>query len=551
MIDFNSNRFVKTLAQCQERFKIIADKNYEKIGPIWQLFDKTIKNYRDQGYLTVAFIGEYDAGKSSIVSALTGQKDIKISADIETAVITAYDWNGIKIVDTPGLYTHRKEHDQITMDAINKADLLVFCITHALFDSITAENFKDLAFKYNYKNKMMLVLNKLNSEAGKEDDDKKIENYKDSLRKTIEPEQLDFFPMAFIDALDYLDGQKCGDEELIKISRFETLISTLNQFTTERKIYGKLDTPVRILNASIDDAIQAIIPNETKNSTKLELLKQLLKIIQKERSNLEFKVEGIILELNSKINNKAGDLTRILGSDNNFEGKCAQAEHDIKVLSEQASEQVQKIVNESMDKLKEDIKKLFDKDIFKQYISDVNSNVRVQADDFNEDKSIKDFRNKFSNFENIIQTITKTIGNINLHDAVYKVGKIFGTKFKPWQAVNLAKIIGKVIVIAGPVLSIIGMIIDAKDVQKDNENAQTLSKARKDISAMFLGIANDMEKAFKKQLEEVFKNHFKPIEDEVIKVRNEEEQDISKTNKIVKDLVGIREELNNLLKQIE
>ena len=549
MIEFNSNRFVKTLEQCQVKFKLIADQNPPKIGLIWQSFEKTIKSYREQGYLTVAFIGEYSAGKSTIIAALTGLKDIKISADIATDVTTEYDWNGIKIIDTPGLYTDHKEHDQITLAAINRADLIVFCMTHSLLDSITAENFKDLAFKYNYKNKMMLVLNKLSSEAG--NDDQKIDSYKVSLKKALEPEQLDFFPMAFIDALDYLNGQKGKDEELIKISRFEMFINTLNQFTADKKIYGKIDTPIRILNASLDEAVQAIIRDETTDNTKLELLRQLSKITQKERFHLESAVAGIILDLNSKIINMSGDLTSILGSDENFENKCKNVEHEIKKLSEDASEQVQDVVNKSMLNLKEEYKTIFNGDLFKQYICDVDSQIHVKHDGFSEDNTIKDFRSKFSNFQNITETISKTIGNINIHDVVYNVGKFFGAKFKPWQAVNLAKNIGNVMKCAGPVLSIIFILIDAKDVQKDNENAKALSQARKDISAMFLGIANDMEKAFKKQLEEVFQNHFKPLEDEIAKARNIEEQDISKTNDIVKDLVCIRGELSNLLMQID
>lgn len=36
---------------------------------------------------------------------------------------------GIALVDTPRLFTDRKDHDEITYDAINKADLLVFCLT--------------------------------------------------------------------------------------------------------------------------------------------------------------------------------------------------------------------------------------------------------------------------------------------------------------------------------------------------------------------------------------------------------------------------------------
>src|SRR5659263_360122 len=57
--------------------------------------------------LKVVFVGQYSAGKSTIISALTGNRNIKIDADIATDKTTDYPWNGILLTDTPGLWTER------------------------------------------------------------------------------------------------------------------------------------------------------------------------------------------------------------------------------------------------------------------------------------------------------------------------------------------------------------------------------------------------------------------------------------------------------------
>ena len=54
--------------------------------------------------ITVAFVGQYSSGKSTIIKALTGEKDILIDADIATGAVTPYEWGGsFLLVDTPGL----------------------------------------------------------------------------------------------------------------------------------------------------------------------------------------------------------------------------------------------------------------------------------------------------------------------------------------------------------------------------------------------------------------------------------------------------------------
>ena len=183
-------------------------------------------------FFTVAFIGQYSAGKSTIISALTGRNDIYIDSDIATDKTTSYDWNGIKLIDTPGLWRGHEDHDEITYDAIEKADLLVFCLTHSLFDSFTLDNFKKLAYNNGYSHKMMLVINKMSQEGGEEE--QKITSYYDSLIKSLEPHRLEEFPICFIDAKDYCEGREDNDDYLLEASRFQTFIDELNKFVKNR-----------------------------------------------------------------------------------------------------------------------------------------------------------------------------------------------------------------------------------------------------------------------------------------------------------------------------
>lgn len=189
---------------CIKLDNFLIEANTEKLTAIRKKLREELKDYRENGLLAVAFVGQYNAGKSTTISALTGRRDIRIDSDIATDKTTSYDWSNIKLIDTPGLFTDRKDHDQITYEVINKADLLVFCLTYMLFDSVTVENFKKLAYEQGYRWKMMILINKMSDEAGEEA--QKIANYRQSLAAALKPYNLDEFPLCFIDAKDYCEG---------------------------------------------------------------------------------------------------------------------------------------------------------------------------------------------------------------------------------------------------------------------------------------------------------------------------------------------------------
>ncbi len=116
-----------------------------------------------------------------------------------------------------------------------------------LFDSVTVENFKKLAYDQGYRWKMMLVINKMSDEAG--EDEEKIANYRHSLAEALKPYQLEEFPVCFIDAKDYCEGIDEADDFLLEISRFPTFINALNKFVDSRAALARFDTPVRIAAA--------------------------------------------------------------------------------------------------------------------------------------------------------------------------------------------------------------------------------------------------------------------------------------------------------------
>lgn len=52
--------------------------------------------------------------------------------------MTGYDWEGVQLLDTPGVHAGYADRDTTTYQTIDKADLLVFVITGELFDDLAS-----------------------------------------------------------------------------------------------------------------------------------------------------------------------------------------------------------------------------------------------------------------------------------------------------------------------------------------------------------------------------------------------------------------------------
>lgn len=560
--------FKKTLVKFDN---LLAQGNTSELTAIRKKVRDELKEYRDQGILGVAFVGQYSAGKSTIISGLTGRRDIRIDADIATDKTTNYDWNGIKLIDTPGLFTDRQDHDETTYEAINKSDLLVFCLTYMLFDSLTAENFKKLAYEKGYRWKMMLVINKMSDEAGEEE--QKIVNYRTSLADALKPYSLDEFPICFIDAKDYCEGIDGKDDFLTEISRFSTFIDALNQFVERRGSLARFDTPVRIALSCVDEAQLSFTRNSGEDSAFFEVLTRLSRTVRKERDRLRTKVKNIALEMASGVASEGNTLAAAVGSDGNFESLNKQAEENVQKHYEKAERKLQEAVNVAVEDIRQEVEEVLEGNLVKSFVACLDKNQNISAQNLGAGMDVERLKSQVNWFKSIGETagvklttlasrsFAKTaaeqgflrsidVAGSGLHQGVVAVGKFVGFKFKPWQAVGIAKNIGNAAKFLGPALAIVSVGVDILQMQQEHERERQMSDVRRDITSQFQSIAKDLENQLEIQLFEFEQQVYGEIEKKIAAARQEGEEAISASNTWVKQLADIRKDFEVIIQYI-
>jgi GTP-binding protein EngB required for normal cell division len=530
-----------------------------------------LKQYREKGAISVAFVGQYSSGKSTIISALTGKRDIKIDADIATDKTSNYNYNGIHLTDTPGLFTERKDHDAITYEAIDKADLLVFCLTYMLFDSITVENFKKLAYEKGYGWKMMLVINKMSDEAGEED--QKIINYRHSLAEALKPYTLDEFPVCFIDAKDYCEGSDEEDDFLVEMSRFQTFTEALNQFVEKRAALAKLDTPVRIALSYLETAQANCTGNSVQDETFFELLNRLSHVVRKERNRLRIKVERIALKRSADIAQEGVYLASEVGSNENFESLAKQTELNVKAHYEQAEAALQSLFDTGAEDIRREVEQVFQDDLFlaffayleNQYnlsVNDVKSGINIEALKATV-QSLKGTAQtagvNFTNFatRSFLNTASKqgflrsmdVLGS-GMHQTVLRVGKFVGFKFKPWQAVGVAKNLGNFARFLGPTIAVFSIGLDIMDAHKERQLEQQMAECRQKITSEFIKVGKDLEAQISIQLSEFEQQVYDEIDQKISQTRRIQEETIAASNTQMNELMQIRAKFEQILNTI-
>jgi len=558
-------------AACIQFDTLLASANSKELATIRQKFRDGLRDYKQQGALTVAFVGQYSAGKSTIISALTGRRDIHIDADIATDTTTPYDWNGIKIIDTPGLYTDRTDHDEITYEAIAKADLLVFCLTYMLFDTITIENFKTLAYDQGYRWKMMLVINKMSAEAGEED--QKITSYHHSISEALKPYELKEFPLCFIDAKDYCDGIDEEDEFLTEISRFDTFIAELNNFVERRAALTRLDTPVRIVLSCLDQAQIGFARNSNEDTAFLEALSRLARRVNKERERLRTKVKSITLEMSAAISNEGSRLASAVG-ESEFEALNQKSEVKVRRHYEKAGEDLEEVFKSALESVHDEVESELQSNLIQTFIAQLNFDGQIPkgkqspANSF-KTKQVQDQVQWLQEIgEQVGAKLTKAatkdlatagqgflksanVAGSTLHKGVYDIGKLIGFKFKPWQAVGIAKNIGNAAKFLGPALAVVSIGLELHGMHQEREQEQKMADIRRDITSQFKTIAVDLEQQIQGQLQEFEAEVYGKIEQNIAQARQETVSAMTASTEELQQIAAIRKTLDSILQEVQ
>lgn len=487
-----------------ERSKaILSSAPSEKVKSISSRIPECVLDTENS--INLVFAGQYSAGKSSILKVLTGREDIAVGGGITTEETHSYDWNGIKVIDTPGVHTElRPDHDEITYRAIADADLLVFVTTNELFDSHLAKHFRNLAIERDKAHEMMLVINKMRR-CAKGNTPEAQNVIREDIRKVLNPFSPEDLRTSFIDAEAALDSKSEDDADISRIlwkkGGVDSFTENLNDFVREKGLTGRYSTALYTLEQLLQEALASESTGDKDVDALEELLLQRRRALVETQDRIPRAVEGEIQQSCSEIRHegrKISDMINGSADQKAVDQELQKSQDRVQSITEQLGQTVQVVIGKQMDDLGKRIDGIANSELAKELLPRLEHRIEeasISPDTMSNLRKASDVSSKLGEFlvRNSFKPNSGSIGGLfklnqysgtATHNAVKAIGKFFGKKFKPWEAVkwtrNVANV-GRVFAVAGTVLTFV------LQIKEDADAAQLESDLRESRAAIRAG----------------------------------------------------------------
>lgn len=457
----------------------------------------------DDGAIKLVFVGQYSAGKSSIIKMISGI-ETEIGAGITTQESHVYKWNDLEIIDTPGIQTGlRADHDEITYDQISKAALLVFVVTNEGFDSHMGEHFRKLAIDQKRGSNMVLIINKMDrAPEGNSANQQQI--IRDDICKVLAPMTPEQLYTSFISTQSYEEYLTEEDAEikaeLLAESGREELIANLNAFVKSRQVTAKIERPLYTLQEAVRNVSVTDDINMLNDAESLLLRKQ--RILQNGQADAEEEINDLTMECQQDIIELGREAASYL--------KPGVSEEELEASLNESGRRAEQLVQECLrgiertfGRLANTIKTEMDMEMASTSVQKIfgRNNMPVPAE------RTTDLPRESAGFDgaagaelganltsawNIANTGLKSFAGTAMHEGILSAGKFFGIKFRPWEAVGLAKsaaVFGAVLSVAGVLLAIWGKF---KSDEERRQKEQELQEAKEEIKAQYKENANNI-----------------------------------------------------------
>ncbi len=529
--------------------------------------------------INIAFVGQYNAGKSTIIRILTGNETIQVGSGVTTNVVNKYPYKGINIWDTPGILAgEREHHDTASFKAMDESDLLVYVITNELFDPVVGAAFRDLCFTKGREKEILLVVNKSENDSGSPE--VKIA----SMAKIFEPRNSEDFPIVFVDAESYFDAIDEDDAEdkaeLQKISNIHGLVAAIDSFTEDRGLLGKLTTPMSLLHTQLLELNNKLSVEDPEQEVLIELLHRRLRILKASERQFNDHFQNVVGKELSAINIIGDELSESVqeGADvDEFKDLQTKSCKDTDQLIFKAQSSVVDLVETTLDMLNKELADLEASPLaldVKRMLAEMDFDAKsVTAVDGRELSEEQKCSNKtkallsstekglvwFSKqaVNNTVKAGAKAASGSNVHKAVLEVGHFFGTKFKPHQAVKIADKLGKGAKFIGPAMAIFGVIVQIYDDRQQEKYSQEMLNTRRDIRKAYRSIASDLESEFNKEKDKFIQSVYIPQVTEISTTLSNF-RDASGANidsckqleELIAEIEGLRSEMNGFEEEL-
>ena len=361
--------------------KVLKDAPFDKVRELAQRVPREIVPSGES--VQVVFAGQYSAGKSSILKVMTGREDIDIGAGITTQQLQQLEWNGIKVIDTPGVHTEiRPDHDEITYEAISKADLLVFVVTNELFDAHIAEHFRKLAIEQEKAHEMLLVVNKMQRHA--EGNTPAAQDViREDLRKILVPFTPEQLRLSFVDAEAALEACTEQDEEIRRIlherSGFDDFFDNFNVFVKEKGLAARYTTSLYTLEQVLQEALAAESSDDVDVDALQELLTQQRRALVNGKAQVSQSVKSKVQQTVDEIREegcKASDLIRGGEDSEAVNRELTAAQERIEKRTDELSGLIQETMEEGISDLAEWVEQIAESELAKELLSRLRERIQ-------------------------------------------------------------------------------------------------------------------------------------------------------------------------------
>lgn len=488
------------------------DLDSERKDKLLEVKRKAKNALESEAKLRVSLLGEFSAGKSSLISALTGKK-VAISADVTTQTVNPYDYKGLLLVDTPGVQAETNEtaHDQLAREATVNADIVLFVLTNELFNQRLADYFHYIAGAEGLSlgDKTLVIVNKMDRESNKDD------VIISEVEKAIEPHS----NRVILAAVDYyLKAQQREGElrkRLVERSRVPELISSIDRFVEERGMIGRLCLPLQLLEEALSNYRSDLLSDDTGAQAELELIRRQKRIVDNAQRALSSLESQWTTELRRIILSRTGETLATVHEIKSgeelqalFESAILSVEPELDAYFVTITNGLQNWVKDLQEQIEELESNEFAESVRKLRVATAPKGEFNDAPKrgFDFAKASKTILNE--GVGGILDSASKNPKAVK--NFVYEVGKLFGKKWRPWEASRLGKRIaqwaGKGGKILGPLMVAIDFYMEYRNEREQEERERHLAKTRLSMQRQFRDMADTQVDALRQALNNVQKD---------------------------------------------
>lgn len=523
--------------------------------------------------ISIVFAGQYSAGKSSILSILTGV-DLETGQGVTTNQCRTLDWNGIQLIDTPGIHTQKRpDHDEITYRAMSEADLIVFVCTAEGFSKGLGVHFRKLLIEKGKGNEMMLVINKMedslygNSHKGQE------ELFRHDILPVISPEyNVEDLYITYIDTYCYLDSLETEGEEkefLLELSGYKDLINNINRFIEDKKILGKCTTSLYTLEQLLYEAQTEFKSEDFGVDGTLEFLNQQRKALVEAKDNIKSESYNIVRRHTQDVRNWGGEIANQLSSSDSQDyvnGILKEKYDETESVYGNSIKELESLINLQNEELQKFATKIENSEFgrtlkaeIERRISDIKltesgeSNLQKGAENVGQ---FGQWLSKMSMGNNVeagwgVIFKLKTYSGSATHKAVLKIGHKLGHKFRPWEAVRITTKIGQFGKILGAAGALLSIFLQVREDKKEDKMEKELIAYRSDIRNTFNEAANVINLKFDEDTKSWVEENLMPQIDDIDKQIRELEELRNIHDKEFEAYVDLQERTKALIREVQ